>query len=228
MIVHKTPELRIHEVHHDHIVVYDNMDDWVENGSNNYGRSHLIRCLRCKAAYMSTSQFAETCIVSTKIYNFSGDNTHRSVPHKDGHHLVYTVVIRDEFGYNFTLDELAEASDEYYEKRSNSRLQNRELDYYHGSYINPNNRGLLEIHHPDNNYYRKYRHALKAGMGGYRQIRTMNERRQVAAGVVDEYSPAIRPNRNVRNLPNSWDDLHYSLERTWKRSKHKKQWMVNL
>lgn len=62
--------------------------------------------------------------------------------------------------------------------------------------------------------------------GYYRKIRTTQERRYATAC---EHKPYVRGRRSFRSLPNTYDDLRYTDEKTWKaRHKVRKQWEVNL
>ena len=58
----------------------------------------------------------------------------------------------------------------------------------------------------------------------YRRPKSMNEKRK-AADV--EYKQYVKPKRNVRNLPDAWDDEKVRhIEKCWKsQSKKRKQWM---
>jgi len=59
----------------------------------------------------------------------------------------------------------------------------------------------------------------------HRGVRTMNEKRQVEACELDEFSPKVRCRRNAANLPNSWDDYMRSDLRNNNWKKHRKtQW----
>ena len=59
----------------------------------------------------------------------------------------------------------------------------------------------------------------------YRNIKTTQERKYACD---PEHKPYIRGKRNFRNLPESWDDIpvsRYSIKKSWKRTKKRKQWM---
>jgi len=61
----------------------------------------------------------------------------------------------------------------------------------------------------------------------WRIIRTTQERRY---SVSEEHKPYVRGRRNFANLPNSYDDLHFCREKSWKarNKKARSQWAVNL
>lgn len=66
-------------------------------------------------------------------------------------------------------------------------------------------------------------HGIRKWRGGghyFRRIHTTPERRQAALVVYEDGEVAARPARNLRNLPNSWDDYARCVERSWK-SQHK-------
>lgn len=67
---------------------------------------------------------------------------------------------------------------------------------------------------------------MRGGSGSYRRVRTLQERR-VNMAIVDEYGgKMVRPRRNNRALPNSWDDIPRSREKGWKtQGKRQKHWM---
>lgn len=94
----------------------------------------------------------------------------------------------------------------------------------------PLNRGLAEQERLGNEWMKKYRISSSeaAAYGWYRRPKTTNERRQYAASLVDDFSPAIRGKRKVNSIVHSWDEISHHLDRNWKKVKVKKQWMVNL
>jgi len=58
----------------------------------------------------------------------------------------------------------------------------------------------------------------------YKQIHTTPERRAIfACEDQEEYTPKVRPTRNLSNLPNTWDDYWRHNEKNWK-SFRKHQW----
>ena len=57
----------------------------------------------------------------------------------------------------------------------------------------------------------------------YRHPKVMNEKRQA---VNIEYKEYVKPSRNIKNIPNAWDDNVRNFYKSWKsQSKKKKQWM---
>lgn len=94
----------------------------------------------------------------------------------------------------------------------------------------PLNRGVPERDRLGNEWMKKYRVSTSdaAAYGWCRRPKTTNERRQYAASIVDEFSPAIRAKRKANSIVHSWDEISHHLERSWKKEKVKKQWMVNL
>lgn len=60
----------------------------------------------------------------------------------------------------------------------------------------------------------------RGGGGYFRRIRTMAERRQNMAVIVDEGRRLVRGRRS--KLPNSWDDIGRTVQRGWK-SQHRGQ-----
>lgn len=63
----------------------------------------------------------------------------------------------------------------------------------------------------------------RSGGSWFRSIGTTQERRDAAACKADGLSGLVRGSRNVRNLPNAWDDIPRSSERSWKRHR-RTQW----
>lgn len=63
-------------------------------------------------------------------------------------------------------------------------------------------------------------HKWRGGGHYFRRIHTTPERRQAALVLREDGEVATRAARNVRNLPNSWDDYVRHVERNWK-SQHK-------
>ncbi len=51
---------------------------------------------------------------------------------------------------------------------------------------------------------------------------------QIEQAKAELESSRFRPCRNSNNLSYAWDDHRCFYERTWKRGKYRKQWMVNL
>ena len=61
--------------------------------------------------------------------------------------------------------------------------------------------------------------------GGYRKVKTTNERRQLQAHNQDDFVPPIRPSRNNNGLPSGWDDIITHSDKSWKtQSKRRHQW----
>lgn len=56
-----------------------------------------------------------------------------------------------------------------------------------------------------------------------RRVRTTQERRE---SLSFKNTNMVRPARNFRNLPNSWDTAWIREEKSWKEKKNKKQWNV--
>ena len=60
----------------------------------------------------------------------------------------------------------------------------------------------------------------RGGFGYYRRVRTMAERRQNMAVLLEEGSTLVRPSR--AHLPSNWDDIGRTVQRGWK-SQHRGQ-----
>lgn len=213
MIDHPTPELKIHEFHPDCTIVYDSAEDWCKHGSNNHRGRHLVYiCRRCGLEQPSLGHFNVDCYNNRYRWMYGDWNVYppaSPVKNLDGHDIYYTCVIRDEFGYTFTKDELAEFHEDYQHKQFLERQRNR-------TYRN---------HYED--WMARWKH-IPSYMHGYRQLSTFQERKLYRACQVDDESPRIRGRRSPSNLPDSWDSHYICYQRTWKKKKVCKQWMVNL
>lgn len=61
--------------------------------------------------------------------------------------------------------------------------------------------------------------------GGYRQLNTVNEKRQAVAHCQEYGEAMVRPSRRADALPSNWDDLYWAQQRCWKsQRKTRKQW----
>jgi hypothetical protein len=69
-------------------------------------------------------------------------------------------------------------------------------------------------------------HKWRGGHHCDRRVQTTQERRQAAN---PEYEAYVRAARNLRNLPNTFDDIpRTNWTKSWKQKKMSKQWMKNL
>ncbi len=95
----------------------------------------------------------------------------------------------------------------------------------------PYNRGVLpeEREYGFNRWLRKFKHQPGYVRSGYcyRQPKVMAERRSLEALKVEPDAPNVRGKRGASALPGEFDEKYVCLERTWKRKKVRKQWMVN-
>ncbi len=67
--------------------------------------------------------------------------------------------------------------------------------------------------------------AKKSAYGGFRKIRTTQERKWAHAWDDEEFAPRPRAARQGHNLPDSWDDYFSRAQKSWKwQSKRKHQW----
>ena len=65
----------------------------------------------------------------------------------------------------------------------------------------------------------------KSAWGGYRRLRTTQERKWAHAFDDEEFAPKVRAVRQGKNLPDSWDDYRRHAQKSWKwQSKRKNQW----
>lgn len=92
------------------------------------------------------------------------------------------------------------------------------------------------IIHPDVliHHYRQYRRTpsvwrwpprRKRAYGGYRHIKTTQERRMIQAFDDEPDAPRPRTKRTGNYLPDCWDDYLRHCEKSWKfQSKRKRQW----
>ena len=96
-----------------------------------------------------------------------------------------------------------------------------------GNYVD-----VLDIQNQYNTQHPKYfkynRFSGKkcsAGRHYYRRVRNLNERKQTEEWKVDHRAPKPRARRNLRNLPDTWDDYRVASreDRNWKNFR-KTQW----
>jgi len=84
---------------------------------------------------------------------------------------------------------------------------------------------------PKNQYrYKWYRQNghKKQAWGGWRTIKTFQERKWTHAWDDEEFAPKPRACRNSSNLPDSWDEPRQHSDKSWKtQSKRKHQWKEN-
>lgn len=88
--------------------------------------------------------------------------------------------------------------------------------------------GLYFDWYSTNPYRSKYSRrngCRKRVWGGFRSIKTFQERKWANAWDDEDFAPKKRAARNSHNLPNSWDDFYGHAEKSWKyQSKRKHQW----
>jgi len=81
---------------------------------------------------------------------------------------------------------------------------------------------------PSNLYKQRWfrRNGCKKSVwGGFRSIKTHQERKWAHAWDDEEFAPKVRAARQGGNLPDSWDDYHRHGDKSWKtQSKHNHQW----
>lgn len=70
-----------------------------------------------------------------------------------------------------------------------------------------------------------HKRKKRKGRSYYRGIKTTQERRLACDKEIKEF---IRPSRNLRNLPNYYDEKPRNIDNSWKAKKVKKQWMKNI
>jgi len=73
------------------------------------------------------------------------------------------------------------------------------------------------------------RNGVKKGSwGGYRGVRTLQERKWANAWDDEELAPKVRGRRSACNIPDSWDDIQVHSDKSWKtQTKRKHQWKEN-
>lgn len=81
---------------------------------------------------------------------------------------------------------------------------------------------------PNNLYKQRWfrRNGCKKSVwGGFRNIKTAQERKWAHAWDDEEFAPKVRAARQGHNLPDSWDDYQRHSDKSWKtQSKRKYQW----
>jgi len=89
-------------------------------------------------------------------------------------------------------------------------------------YSNPEHRGLLEVYR--NKWRWEYRHTPHhLWKRTFRRMKTFQERKMWYACDIE-----IRGRRSARSLPEPWDDFYITQQKTWKKLKIRKQYMVNI
>lgn len=241
MIEHKKPELRIFEIHYDRTIAFNGWDDYFQNRSGGkLSRNHHLYCVGCGEKHVYEHQFASKCMRTVSYWAWDEIPSRNIVKYRiqanpTGHDLRYSVVIRDEFGHVYDPKDVINKREDHRRDTIRHRFQYRNWEFWYNESSNsPRNRGLLPQHRVTG-WYRynlctKYKHYPfhYVDSSWYRHPKTMNERRQYAAALIDVNEFNIRGRRRPASLPTAWDDMYAHRDRTWKRAKVRKQWMVNL
>ena len=75
------------------------------------------------------------------------------------------------------------------------------------------------------NKYNRRNGCKKSAWGGWRSMKTFQERKWANAWDDEEFVPKVRAARNDANLPDAWDDYYADSAKSWKiQSKRKHQW----
>lgn len=208
-------------------VVYNNIVDLIEDIGDFCGRrKRWLRglkyevakgfnpyCVRC-CQPLTNSTLGSKCYTYTYHYD-SVKQKMRRIQHEHPEHDVrYCIIVRDDFGKAYDARELLDHYEQQRPRRSFNSQQWERWDA--NSDIRERN---IRARHGHND------------IGCYRAIRTINERRQYDAAMVEDDQPHIRGRRSKNNIPNAWDDFRVSLydtAKSWKTQRVRKQWMINL
>jgi hypothetical protein len=197
-------------------VVHDSLDDYYRDRlTYKTAKSPRAFCHHCEKTYRS---LADAKVDACRNWQYGAA--------QENHTLVLLAQVTNELGDDFCLYVVPER--DYAHKRPLTSYER-----WMGSEISPHNRGLLRLDRTSNRsrcWMEKCKHFPDwlIDTRYYRSPKTLNERRQVDACVVDEHSPAIRGKRTKCNLPTSWDDRLVHFDRSWKQKKVRKQWMGNV
>lgn len=233
-------------------VIYDTLEDYRRNRLT-YLTSHNahVKCVICEKTFRDAKSAGEQpCTTLRQLPDFTF-NRHRArdngtlfgfarwktktvIETRHAHALREVAVVTNELGDDIGYHDIDKRQREAY-LRGSGRTDFRPTmeQFLASSWCSPLLRGQLPAERDKaeaNDWCVRYRHYPRHMLEGssWRCMRTTQERRMVDACQVDEFSPAIRGKRSKRNLPTQLDDFYPHRDRTWKRRKVKKQWMVNL
>lgn len=149
----------------------------------------------------------------------SNDQTNNVCFDKKQHQLIYSIIVRDEFGVTYSDRMLHELYDSKPINNTLTKLWMYKNDSQWSIDWNHKNRHLFQ------------KHQSTKAISSYRNIKTINERRQYDACLVDIDSPNIRGRRSKNSLPSNYDDIIVTVwdhAKNWKTKRVRKQWMINL
>jgi Zn-finger nucleic acid-binding protein len=210
----------------DGLVRYENIADYALNATTAISANNpYFYCRHCEGVFFSRDAAdAVICKVLRYRYNFALRDIEPHFEVATRHNFITRAAVYTELGDRVTEAEISA-------QRALHRTPR--LSYwarYRSSFNNPDERRLLPLEREQNAYYRPYKHypshVLFGGM--YRSIKTTQARRHAAGAAADPEVPNFRAKRNATNLPSLWDDKVIHRDKSWKRKKVKKQWMVKL
>lgn len=149
--------------------------------------------------------------------------------------LFRLVVERDLKHFGYTTTDRTEGGP-YFQERDLIVLGNTRycyLAYENNIFVAPDRLvGLFRDDRKNRRLYWKNRWVSKydcgcrrSTYGGWRSIKTTQERRWYHAWDDEEFAPKLRARRSTANLPNSWDDYLTHNDKSWKtQSKRRHQW----
>ncbi len=201
-------------------------------------------CRHCNLKHPKVSNFSDKCFIERYITNyekakllkvspFNSDMLElKYVENKKGHELLPVVRLRNELGDDIALQTT------YSKKQKIEDNRQTMYNWWINGSSSPNNRGILQSELDRREaeaeecygWSYRYRHAIarRQRTSGYRRLRSLNEKKQYYASLVDEHSPNIRGKRSPRMLPDSWNDSWSHYDRSWKNKKITRQYMVNV
>jgi hypothetical protein len=216
-------------------IIHNSKRDYDKNKlTSNLAQNSHYKCEGCKELHNTKDKFSKQCIYLKRTFSpnaleLSGTEdmpwllrhfVMKEYINPNGHKLTMFANVKTELG-----DEVTEESKSYQERSGLA-----DGSYWLSSSISPLYRGMLIKGEYNESHYYRYRHYPLHVINGYcyRRPKTNNERRQIDACTIDEFSPSIRARRGYQGLPSAWDDIRINIEGNWKRKKIKKQWQINI
>lgn len=229
------------------VMIHNTVEDYKRDKTTyTTSRTPHFKCSACQQTYRSESAADnEKCLrrVVKTDYSYNrhrhGDKDRWWLPFSKNietiddtqpHSLIEVACVTNELGDDIGFHGIeAERHRAYMSVNRNYDRRPTMASFLLNAWCSPEVRGLLPVDRPRNDWLRRYKHYPEFMLHGwgYRKVRTTQEHRMYGACLVDEFSPKIRAKRH-KALVTVYDDIHAHRDRSWKRKKVKKQWMINL
>lgn len=227
---------RIKEITLDDVSTYASIEDYFSKRKvRSTGDKPAVKCSRCEKTYYSHKEAKNGDCVRLE-YKPNYDNRSKLLESKDSFEWYRTL---NKAGYvvepkGHSLYPIAKVVTELGDPVDFDAIRGS-YKYtpwpgFYAKHRDPENRGLLPFEREHNSYLARFKHypAHVVFSNWHRKPKTLQERKFATDKSVCEFTPKIRGARSASSLPNAWDDKWAHRDRTWKRKKVKKQWMINL